>query len=116
MLGSFQPSEVYKFAIILLFADYIPKKRDKIISDNFRESFVYGVLPYGAVGVVSAVVMYLQPHMSGLIIIALIIFMMMFIGETKWKYFGIMGACCGCGTCRSCTDSFTRRDKTRGLA
>ena len=90
MLGSFQPSEVYKFAIILLFADYIPKKRDKIISDNFRESFVYGVLPYGAVGVVSAVVMYLQPHMSGLIIIALIIFMMMFLGETKWKYFGIM--------------------------
>ena len=88
MLGSFQPSEVYKFAIILLFADYIPKKRDRIISDNNIESFIYGVLPYIAVALVSAVVMYLQPHMSGLIIIALIMMMMMFIGETKWRYFG----------------------------
>ena len=46
----------------------------------------YGILPYVAVLVVIGVLMYLQPHLSGLIIIAAIIFCMMVIGGTKASY------------------------------
>ncbi len=87
-LGQFQPSEVYKFAVILLLSDYICKKRDKIMSDDKHTSFVYGILPYIGVIAVSGIVMYFQPHNSGLIIIAGLVLVMMFIGETRWRYFG----------------------------
>lgn len=46
----------------------------------------YGVLPYVAVLGIIGFLMYLQPHLSGLIIIASIIFSMMVIGGTKGSY------------------------------
>lgn len=56
---------------------------------NLKENtpaFYYGVLPYIAVFGVVAVLMYLQPHMSGLIIMAGITFAMMFMGGTNGAY------------------------------
>ncbi len=56
---------------------------------NLKENtpaFYYGVLPYIAVFAVVAVLMYLQPHMSGLIIMAGITFAMMFMGGTNGAY------------------------------
>lgn len=46
----------------------------------------YGIFPY--IGVLGAVgfLLYLQPHLSGLIIIAAIIFFMMVLGGTKGRY------------------------------
>ena len=49
-------------------------------------AFYYGVLPYVIVLVVVGVFMYLQPHMSGLIIMAGITFAMMFMGGTNLLY------------------------------
>ena len=46
----------------------------------------YGILPYIAVLGVVGVLLYLQPHLSGLVIIAGIIFFMMIIGGTKNGY------------------------------
>ena len=46
----------------------------------------YGIFPYIAVLVIIGILMYLQPHLSGLVIIAAIIFSMMVIGGTKAKY------------------------------
>lgn len=46
----------------------------------------YGVIPYVVILGIIAVLMYLQPHLSGLIIIAAIIFSMMVIGGTKGAY------------------------------
>lgn len=49
-------------------------------------AFYYGVLPYVLVLGVVGVLMYLQPHMSGLIIMAGITFAMMFMGGTNLAY------------------------------
>ncbi len=49
-------------------------------------AFYYGVLPYFLVLAVVGVLMYLQPHMSGLIIMAGITFAMMFMGGTNLLY------------------------------
>lgn len=58
--------------------------------------FYYGIIPYVLVlGVVGAL-MYLQPHISGLIIMAGIVFAMMFIGGTP-MYYIIIGGLAGAG-------------------
>lgn len=49
-------------------------------------AFYYGVLPYLIVLGIVGVLMYLQPHMSGLIIMAGITFAMMFMGGTNLGY------------------------------
>lgn len=49
-------------------------------------AFYYGVLPYVIVLGIVGVLMYLQPHMSGLIIMAGITFAMMFMGGTHLFY------------------------------
>lgn len=57
--------------------------------NNLRErapAFYYGVLPYIIVLGVVGVLMYLQPHMSGLIIMCGITFAMMFMGGTDVRY------------------------------
>ena len=80
-LGTFQPSELMKFAIILLFAF--------LISKNYRRmgTFTYGVFPFLAfLGAVSAL-MLLQPHLSGTVLIGSIGLIMMFVGGTKYRYF-----------------------------
>ena len=61
---------------------------------NFKKDLpgiYYGVFPYVIVLCIIGVLMYLQPHLSGLIIIAGIIFCMMVIGGTRAGYllFGI---------------------------
>ena len=137
---SIQPSEIMKFAVVLLFADYADKfqehisRPDKLLLHRNRiagflltlvlgvVSFLlipsravgiifllvflgigvriimpvdirkdlpgiyYGILPYVAVLGVVGVLLYLQPHLSGLVIIAGIIFCMMVIGGTHAGY------------------------------
>ncbi len=148
---SIQPSEIMKFAVVLLFADYADKythkitARDNLYDNRYRlipgavlalagvisfvliqnvavaaivaivfvggagyflfrvnfknelPGFFYGVLPYIAVLGVVGVLMVMQPHLSGLIIIACIIFFMMIIGCTKWYYLmcGVVGGVAG---------------------
>ena len=53
---------------------------------NKAPAFYYGVLPYMVLLVIVGVLMYLQPHMSGLIIMAGITFAMMFMGGTNLLY------------------------------
>ena len=139
---SVQPSEIMKFAVVLLFADYIDKYQDKITSKgkpyslllivlpciviagigvglfmmlgnkiigavlavcfligavlyaiklNMKKNapdFYYGILPFLIVLGVVGFLLYKQPHLSGLIITASIIFAMMFIGGSSPKYLG----------------------------
>ena len=77
---TFQPSELIKFAIILLFSHLISLdfKRMK----DFNHGCLRFLLIYGAV----AFIMLMQPHISGLIIITILAFMMMLIGGTQFKY------------------------------
>lgn len=78
-----QPSELMKFAIVILFA--------YLISKNYKKmgTFKFGVLPFMLVLGVIAVLMLLQPHLSGTILIGSIGMIMMFVGGTKYRYFFI---------------------------
>lgn len=81
----FQPSEVAKFAIILMFADMISRWEDRM--DQFR----FGVLPFGVVLGVFALLVFLENHMSGTLIIGMLGAMMMFVGGTKPRWLIIGG-------------------------
>ena len=60
---TFQPSEIAKLAIIVYFADSISKKREKML--QWRE----GILPYAVILGAIAILMMLEPHLSGTILI-----------------------------------------------
>ena len=60
----FQPSEIAKLAVIVYFADTISKKKEKMLT--WRQ----GILPYVALLGVISVLMMLEPHLSGTILIA----------------------------------------------
>ncbi|MBO4467986.1 MAG: cell division protein FtsW [Clostridia bacterium] len=73
---TFQPSEIGKFAIILLFAHLISINHEKMRS--FKFIFVLGLLLLGI-----AVPVVLEPHISATILILLIAFVMMFVGGMR---------------------------------
>lgn len=88
-LPSFQPSEIMKFAIILLFS--------YLISINYSrmKQFTYGIVPFGICMATVVGLMALQPHFSGTIIICAIGIVMMFVGGTNIKHLialAILGA------------------------
>ncbi len=84
-LGTLQPSEIAKFAVIVLFAH--------IISINYAKmkTFSYGVIPFMIVLAPVVVLMILEPHLSGTILILSIGAIMMFVGGTSLKWFGLGG-------------------------
>jgi cell division protein FtsW len=75
-----QPSEVLKFAVIVIFAYWMHTHYDKL--DKFKEGF----LPIFIFLMVSCGLMIFQPHLSGAIIIFTIGFIMMFVGDCKLKH------------------------------
>ncbi|WP_322200083.1 FtsW/RodA/SpoVE family cell cycle protein [Acutalibacter intestini] len=82
----FQPSEIAKFALILLFAHMISIYAEKM------GTFRYGVLPFvGVLGLFAALI-FLENHMSGTLIVLALGAIMMFIGGTKPRWFIIGGA------------------------
>lgn len=91
--GNLQPSEVAKFAVIVLFAH--------IISVNHKrmKQFSYGVLPFLVILIVIAGLMLLEPHLSGTLLILGIGGIMMFVGGTGliWFALAIAGAAAAVG-------------------
>ena len=71
---TFQPSEVAKFAVIVYFADSISKKREKM--QTWRE----GIIPYAIILGIIAILMLLEPHLSGTILIVGTGIIMMVVG------------------------------------
>lgn len=84
-LIGFQPSEIMKFAVIVLFSHLIAHYQSRM------NTFKQGVLPFAAVLLVIAVLMMLEPHLSGTILIFGIGCIMMYIGGTKLRYFLAVG-------------------------
>ena len=85
---TFQPSELAKTGIIMLLALYMSKHEDAIMSRGFnRRSIVHGfIVPALIIGLV-CVLVGLEKHFSGIIIIGCIGVAMMFIGGTNILYF-----------------------------
>ena len=86
VVGTIQPSEIAKFAVIAMFAH--------IISLNFKkmDSFKGGVLPFLPIILTVVPLVLFERHLSGGILIALICAVMMLIGGTKARWFGLAGA------------------------
>ena len=85
-LGTLQPSEIAKFSVVLVFAHIISLNHDRM------KTFTAGVLPFGAVLGAVAVLMLLEPHLSGTLLILGIGAVLMFMGGTGLKWFGLAGA------------------------
>ena len=105
-LGTLQPSEIAKFAVVLVFAHIIALNHDRM------GSFAVGVVPFALVlGVVAvlmllepdlsgavlilrigAVLMLLEPHLSGTGWILSIGAVLMFVGGTGLRWFMLAGA------------------------
>ncbi len=80
------PNRIIAMLFFLVFAFLAVSVLGKINVRNELPGIYYGIFPYIAVLVVVGILLYLQPHLSGLVIIAAIIFCMMVIGGTKAGY------------------------------
>ena len=85
-LGTLQPSEIAKFSVVLVFSHIIALNQSRM--DQFR----IGVLPFVAILGVVAVLMLLEPHLSGTLLILVIGAVLMFVGGTGLRWFGLAGA------------------------
>ena len=89
---TFQPSEIAKLAVIVFFADSISKKK------NLMETFKYGIRPYLLLLAFYAVLMLLEPHLSGTILIVGTGVVLIIVGgiNKKWAI-GSIGAVAAVG-------------------
>ena len=85
-VGTLQPSEIAKFAVVLAFSHIISLNASRM------KSFSVGVLPFGLVLGMVAVLMLLEPHLSGTLLILGIGAVLMFVGGTGIKWFILAGA------------------------
>lgn len=76
-LGQFQPSELAKFALVLLFAHLISLNHKKM------KTFSKGFLPLFILLGVTCVLVIIEPHLSGTLLIGLLGFAMMYIGGVR---------------------------------
>ncbi|MCL2033258.1 MAG: putative lipid II flippase FtsW [Oscillospiraceae bacterium] len=88
---TFQPSEIAKFAVVILFSHLIVAMGDKM------KTFRNGILPFGAILIMIAGLMIMQPHLSGTILILLIGAILMIVGgaDLKWFVFAAVSAAVG---------------------
>ena len=89
-----QPSEIAKMALVMVLALYMSKHEKEVTSvHQFGGSFKHGVLIPGCIIGVIIVLVALEKHISGIIIIGMIGISVMFLGGTRGKWmFLIVGA------------------------
>ncbi len=79
-----QPSEIAKLGIVLFFADFcVRHQRD-------MKKFKFGVLPFGICALVIGVLLYIEPHLSAMIIVMILLFCLMYLGGTRKLYLAII--------------------------
>ncbi len=85
-LGQFQPSELAKFALVLLFAHLISLNHKRM------KKFTKGFLPLFIILGITCALVIIEPHLSGTMLIGLLGFAMMYIGGVSvWWLLGIVG-------------------------
>jgi cell division protein FtsW len=85
-LGSFQPSELMKFATILYAADYTVRKASHM--DNVKKGF----LPMFLVMLLVGALLLLEPDFGAFVVIVAIALGVLFLGGLNWRLFaGLIG-------------------------
>ena len=87
----FQPSEIAKLGVIMMFATMISAFREKM------KTFRYGILPFALILLIVALLMERQPHYSGIILILFVGAVLMFAGGAHWGWFAGVIAAGGAG-------------------
>jgi cell division protein FtsW len=82
---NFQPSEVAKLAIVIFFAYHMERDGKKM------NTFKTGIMKYAGYMSVYAFLLYLEPHLSGLILIVTISIAMVLCGGANKKQFILLG-------------------------
>lgn len=85
-IPAFQPSELTKLAIIMLFAYLISVNYSKM------KQFRYGIVPFLLILGIVAGLMMMETHLSGTLIICAIGIIMMFVGGSRVKHLLGLGA------------------------
>ncbi len=95
-----QPSEVAKLSVVMMLARYLSDHEGEVLSIKRKGgSFRHGVLAPGAIIGLIGVLVALEKHISGLMIIGMIGIAVMFMGGTRLRYLGlIVGAVALAGT------------------
>ncbi len=81
---NFQPSELMKLALIVLFSYLIVKNYDRM------HLFSVGILPFGILLGIVVVLLMLEPHLSCTILTCSIGAILLFVGGVRWKHIGIL--------------------------
>ncbi|MGN1481441.1 putative lipid II flippase FtsW [Porcipelethomonas sp.] len=85
---NFQPSELMKFSIIILFSYLIVQNYNKM------QKFSVGILPFGILLGIVVILLMKQPHLSCTLLICCVGVCLMFVGGVRWKHIFIL---CGVG-------------------
>lgn len=86
-----QPSEIAKMALVMVLALYMSKHEKEVTSTHqFGGSFKHGVLVPGCIIGLIIVLVALEKHISGIIIIGMIGISVMFVGGTRWKWIALI--------------------------
>ncbi len=83
---TFQPSEITKFAFILFFSSWCT-----IMGRKRMRTLWYGIVPFGVILGVTAYLLYLQPHLSAIITIAMIGVVVIFLGGASMFWLSVLG-------------------------
>ena len=81
-----QPSEIAKLAVVICFAAMISTYRERM------KTFTYGVLPFAGLLVAMAVLLWREPHLSGMVLIVGVGAVLMFAGGTRLVWFAGLAA------------------------
>ncbi len=89
---SFQPSEIAKLAVVLMLSWYMSEYSEKVTDyKNFKNSFWFGtIFPFALLALICLLVV-LEKHFSGLIIIAMIGIVVMFVGGSRFRWLALLG-------------------------
>ena len=90
-LGTFQPSELAKLAVVIDFSASISCKKDRMMT------WKQGIAPYLKVLLPIMFLMSREPHLSGALLILGVGAVLMFVGGISWKWVGLAAAVGGCG-------------------
>ena len=108
---TFQPSEFAKTALILILSRYYAENSEQALDRKMRKNaFLYGTLfPFLLIGVICVLVL-LQKHLSGLIILGCIGVLVMLFSGISLRYLGFFGGAAAIGVTAFATlTDYTKR-------